>query len=62
VIAKDGVEAYAVCAKRTDIATGGKKAAEPEKVDERQQKLQIYGKRHLKELRQNAHIEYRQGA
>ncbi len=62
VIAKDGVEAYAVCAKRTDIATSAKKAAEPEKVDERQQKLQIYGKRHLKELRQNAHIEYRQGA
>jgi peptidyl-prolyl cis-trans isomerase SurA len=59
VIAKDGVEAYAVCAKRTDIATSAKKAAEPEKVDKRQQELQIYGKRHLKELRQNAHIEYR---
>lgn len=61
IIAKDGVEAYAVCAKRTDIAVAKNKKAEPEKADERQEKLMIYAKRHLKELRQNAHIEYRQG-
>jgi peptidyl-prolyl cis-trans isomerase SurA len=63
VIVKDGIEVYAVCSKRTGIATAAnsKNAAKPQEVDKRQQELQIYGKRHLRELRQNAHIEYRRG-
>lgn len=57
IVAKDAVEAYAVCQKRADAAAA--KKPKDEKAEKRQEDLQIYARRHLKDVKQNAHIDYR---
>lgn len=56
IVSKDGVEAYAVCSKR--VAAAG--PAE-QKADKRSEEFSIYARRHLKDLKQNARIDYPKG-
>jgi peptidyl-prolyl cis-trans isomerase SurA len=57
VVNKDGVEAYAVCSKKSPVAESPK---EP-KADKRQEEFAIYARRHLKDVKQNARIDYPKG-
>jgi peptidyl-prolyl cis-trans isomerase SurA len=57
VVNKNGVEAYAVCSKRVVAAASPNK----HKTDKRQEDFQIYARRHLKDIKQNARIEYPKG-
>jgi peptidyl-prolyl cis-trans isomerase SurA len=56
VVGKDGVEAYAVCSKKVSAAS----PKEP-KADKRQEEFAIYARRHLKDVKQNARIDYPKG-
>jgi peptidyl-prolyl cis-trans isomerase SurA len=57
VVNKDGVEAYAVCSKKVSAAASPKE----QKADKRQEEFAIYARRHLKDVKQNARIDYPKG-
>lgn len=57
VVASDAVECYAVCSKRLPADASPKEA----KPDKRQEEFQIYARRHLKDVKQNARIDYPKG-
>lgn len=59
IVSKGAIDLYAVCNKRV-IAKAKEKAKKPKRVtDRRQQEFAIYARRHLKDLKQEALIEYR---
>jgi peptidyl-prolyl cis-trans isomerase SurA len=60
VIFKDAIEAYAVCRKHAPAAD--KKEKGLDKASRRQEEFQIYSRRHLKDLKDKAHIEYRKAS
>lgn len=52
-----GIELYAVCGRKA--LTAGDKARTQAAAELRQQEFELLARRHLKDLRQDAHIEYR---
>jgi peptidyl-prolyl cis-trans isomerase SurA len=56
-VGQGGVELWAVCARTVVKADTEKRTAAQEEL--RQRELEVLAKRHLKDLRQDAHIEYR---
>jgi peptidyl-prolyl cis-trans isomerase SurA len=62
VVAGAAVEAHAVCGKKQSVASGKQteKKAEPT-VDKTQEEFQLYSKRHLKDLKDHARLDYPKG-
>ncbi len=60
VIAGAAVESYALCGKKQSVATG-KNTEKKEAVDKTQEEFQLYSKRHLKDLKDTARLDYRKG-
>jgi peptidyl-prolyl cis-trans isomerase SurA len=60
VVAGAAVEAHALCAKKQTVAAGKntEKKADPA-VDKQQEEFQLYSKRHLKDLKDSARLDYR---
>ena len=56
-VGQGGVELWMVCGRTTITADAEKRSAAQEEL--RQKELEVLAKRHLKDLRQDAHIEYR---
>jgi peptidyl-prolyl cis-trans isomerase SurA len=56
-VGEGGVELWAVCGRKVISAQQKKRASA--KNDRQQKEFDILAKRHLKDLRQDAHIEYR---
>ena len=52
-----GIEVYAVCGRRTTLANDAQRTKTQEELQ--YQQLEILAKRHMRNLRQDAHIEYR---
>ena len=52
-----GVEIYAVCGRRTVAANDAQRTKTQEELQSKQ--LEILAQRHMRNLRQDAHIEYR---
>jgi len=59
IVSPDGVDLYAVCAKKSPEAESEDDGASASLAQRRQQEFQIYARRHLKDLRQDALIERR---
>ncbi len=59
ILSSDGVDLYAVCGKKTPQAEAAEEEAVTSQSDRRQEEFQIYARRHLKDLRQDALIERR---
>ena len=57
VISSNGVVLYAVCGR--DAAGGKQKARNTARAQLRQREFQVMGRRHLADLKRDAHIEYR---
>ena len=53
----NGIEIYAVCGRR--VVKGDEKQREKAMAELQQKEFEIVAKRHLRDLRQEAHIEYR---
>jgi peptidyl-prolyl cis-trans isomerase SurA len=56
-VSKGGVELWAVCGRKVISAQENKRASAKNEL--RQKEFEILAKRHFKDLRQDAHIEYR---
>ena len=56
-LSPEGIQLYAVCGRRTVAATDKKRVAEKRK--QKQQEYNILAERHLRDLKQDAFIEYR---
>jgi len=59
MISSKGIDLYAVCGKKIPKADNSSEKEGPSRSDRRQQEFQIYAKRHLTDLRQDALIERR---
>lgn len=59
ILSSSGVDLYAVCAKKTPKSEERTETAARSAPDRRQQEFQIYARRHLTDLRQDALIERR---
>jgi len=59
ILSSDGVDLYAVCGKKTPQAEAAEQDTATSRSDRRQEEFQIYARRHLKDLRQDALIERR---
>jgi peptidyl-prolyl cis-trans isomerase SurA len=59
VLSSGGVDLYAVCGKKTPEVENADEGSSPSRADRRQEEFQIYARRHLKDLRQDALIERR---
>lgn len=59
VISSDSIDLYAVCGKKAPQSEDEDDSATQSQSDRRQQEFQIYARRHLKDLRQDALIERR---
>lgn len=56
-VGQGGIELWAVCGRQTTKSDDKKRSAAQEEL--RQREFELLAKRHLKDLRQDAHIEYR---
>lgn len=59
IVSGDAINLYAVCRKRSLAKSTGKEKKAKRPIDRRQQEFQLYARRHLKDLKQEALIEYR---
>ncbi|RIA56483.1 periplasmic chaperone for outer membrane proteins SurA [Dichotomicrobium thermohalophilum] len=59
LVSSGGVDLYAVCGKKTPEVKNTDDGSSQSRSDRRQQEFQIYARRHLKDLRQDALIERR---
>ncbi len=59
MVSEGGVDLYAVCAKKAPEVENTNDGSTDSRADRRQEEFQIYARRHLKDLRQDALIERR---
>ena len=61
VIAGAAIESYALCGKKQSVATGKNTEKQAEAPDKTQEVFQLYSKRHLKDLKEQARLDYKKG-
>lgn len=59
IVAGAAVEAHALCSKKQTVAAGKSTEKKAEPVDRSQEEFQLYSKRHLKDLKDQARLDYR---
>jgi peptidyl-prolyl cis-trans isomerase SurA len=61
-IAGPAVESYALCGKKQTVAAGKNTEKKPDAAaDKQQEEFQLYSKRHLKDLKDQARLDYLKG-
>jgi peptidyl-prolyl cis-trans isomerase SurA len=58
IVKNDAVETVALCSKKVLAAKAGEKKRRASGGDERQEKMQLYAERHLKDIKARAHLKY----